>query len=253
MRLLSLPSNRPAWIQGIRKVPLAILSEQKHPAHGRHLPALVGRNQAQSLQVSAGELADGCERLGSRSEVQGFRVEVRHRLLIEGFPTPESAEFLSHLSVGPPVGGAYPHVHTVGRTFSLEVMRAARARVDLYCQHLGAAPGQDLDFRHEPGDDQVADQVRQALLQIQRLAYAADMPAPVLNAEEQRPAGRVREGNDRLEHTLRRGQIALELQRLALGALKQLDEVHALGSVLGSLRACNASESDAKRCLGCTA
>jgi hypothetical protein len=42
---------------------------------GRGFAALVVSDQSQRLQVAAGELAVGCERLGSRSEVERFRVE----------------------------------------------------------------------------------------------------------------------------------------------------------------------------------
>jgi len=42
-------------------------------------------------EVAAGELADAGEGLGSRSEVQRFRVEPGHRLLVEALPAREAA------------------------------------------------------------------------------------------------------------------------------------------------------------------
>src|SRR2546426_6190912 len=148
---------------------------------------------------------------------------------------PEAAELLDQLGVCPPVGRAHPHVDAAGEPVPLEVVRAPRARVDLDRQHLRTTPGQDLDFRHEPRNDQVADQVRQALLQIERLSYTADVPLSVLHTQGQYPAGRVGKGNDRLQRALRRGELALKLEGLALGALEDLDEVHGLRSLLGSL------------------
>jgi hypothetical protein len=104
----------------------------------------------------------------------------------------------------------------------------------LHGQHLRATPRQDLELRHESGDDVVADQVGEALLQIEGIAHAAHVSALVLDADKQRSARGIGEGDDRLERAVRGGEVALELEGLALRALEQLDEVHALGSVLGS-------------------
>ena len=70
--------------------------------------------------------------------------------------------------------------------------------------------------------------------QIEGIAHAAHVPALVLDADKQRSARGVGEGDDRLERAVRGGEVALELEDLALRALEQLDEVHALGSSLGS-------------------
>ena len=116
------------------------MAEEEHPTHGGHLVPLVGCDEVQGLQVPAGELADRREQLGSSSEIQGLRVESRHRLLVEGFAPPEAAELLDQLAVGPAVGGANPHVHAAVHPLALEVMRAARAWVDLHRQQVGAPP-----------------------------------------------------------------------------------------------------------------
>ncbi len=50
------------------------------------------------------------------------------------------------------------------------------------------------------------------------------MPGPVLHAQEQSPTGRIREGDERLEQPIRRRELSLELQRLSLGVLEQLDQ-----------------------------
>ena len=98
--------------------------------------------------------------------------------------------------------------------------------MDLHRQHLRPPPRQYLDFRHEARGNPVADEVREALLQTERVAYAADVAAPVLDAEQQRAARCVGEGNDRLHHTQGSGEVALELQCLALRPPEDLDEVH---------------------------
>lgn len=61
----------------------AVLAEENHAAHGWHLPPQVGAHDPQGLQVAAAEGAEGCKRLGSRSEVDGFLAEARKRLLVE--------------------------------------------------------------------------------------------------------------------------------------------------------------------------
>ena len=112
----------------------------------------------------------------------------------------------------------------------------------MHRQYLGPPPGQDLDLGQEPGSDPVTDEVGQAFLQIQRVTHAADMPALVLYAEQQRPARGVGKRHDRLERTRRRRQVALELERLAFGAFEDLHEGHYLGSLLRSLGVDEASD-----------
>ena len=51
----------------------------------------------------------------SHSEVEDFRVEPRHQLLVEHLAPRVAAEFLDHLGVGPAVGGANPHVYATGQ------------------------------------------------------------------------------------------------------------------------------------------
>ena len=113
-------------------------------------------------------------------------------------------------------------------------MRAPRARVHLHRQHLSATPRKDLELWEDSRDDVVANQARQALLHLERIAHAAHVPALVLDADKQHSARGVGKGDDCLERTLRGGEIALELEGLAFRTLEQLDEIHALGSLLGS-------------------
>jgi len=62
---------------GVGEVALAIAAEQEDATDGGHLASLVIRHEAESLEIAAGDPADGRERLGSGSEIQRFRVEVR--------------------------------------------------------------------------------------------------------------------------------------------------------------------------------
>ena len=88
----------------VREVPFALRAEENHPAHGRDLPALVVGEESQRLQVAPCELAKGCERLGSGSEVEGFRVEPRQGLLVESLAPREASQFLDQVGVGATVG-----------------------------------------------------------------------------------------------------------------------------------------------------
>ena len=71
---------------GIGKVPLAVMAEEDHAAHGRHRLPLVIAHEPQGLQIAVVEGTQGCERLGSRSEVDGFRAEPRQGLFVETLP-----------------------------------------------------------------------------------------------------------------------------------------------------------------------
>jgi len=88
--------------------------------------------------------------------------------------------------------------------------------MDLQRQHMRPAPGEDLDLGDDTRADAVADEAGDPLLDIQRVQYATDVPTSVLDANEQRAARGVGECHDRLERPVRRGEVALELQGLAL-------------------------------------
>lgn len=97
--------------------------------------------------------------------------------------------------------------------------------MDQHGQDLRAAPGEDLDLGHEPGVDPVADEAGQPLLHVQRIRYAANVAASVLDTDQQRPIRGVGERHDRLQGPVGRGEIALEFQRLALRALENILQV----------------------------
>jgi hypothetical protein len=62
---------------------------------------------------------------------------------------------------------------------------------------VGAAPREDLDFRHQARSDPVAHQIRESLLHVKRLADAANMASLVFHADQQCPAGGADGGDDR--------------------------------------------------------
>jgi hypothetical protein len=76
----------PGLDPGIGKVPRSVMAEEDHAAHGRHLLPLVVAHEPQGLQIAAAKGAERCERLGSRSEVDGFRAEPRQELLVQTLP-----------------------------------------------------------------------------------------------------------------------------------------------------------------------
>jgi hypothetical protein len=106
------------------------------------------------------------------------------------------------------------------------VVWPAWAWVDVHRHNGGTAPRENLDLRHQARSDRVADQVRESLLQIKRIADAANVASPVFHADQQCPAGGIGEGDDRLQDAVRRRELSLELEGLAFGPFEDLDELH---------------------------
>jgi hypothetical protein len=98
----------------------------------------------------------------------------------------------------------------------------------LHGQDVSAAPRQDLQLGHQPRNDVVANQIGQALFQVQWVAHTAHVSRSILDADEQRAARRVGERNQGLQRALRGGEVALEFQRLALCTLEEVEEIHML-------------------------
>ena len=89
------------------------------------------------------------------------------------------------------------------------------------------------------GDTAADTQVRHPFPVGERVGNPDNLARPVLDADQDRPAGSVRECDHRAQQPLRRGQIALELEDLALGAAEDFGAVHRAGSSLGSgMRPC---------------
>jgi len=107
----------------------------------------MGGKELKRLHVAFREFPSGIEGLGSSSEVEGFRVEVRHWLLVVCLPACGTAELLQHLGIGAAVGGAKANVGTGFRALALEIVRPSSIRVHLYGDELRALPRMDLDLR----------------------------------------------------------------------------------------------------------
>ena len=67
----------PGLDPGVGKVSKAIDPEKKDPADRRYQPSLVRSKKPKCLQIAPRQSPRRCERLGSSSEVDGFRVERR--------------------------------------------------------------------------------------------------------------------------------------------------------------------------------
>lgn len=63
----------------------------------------------------------------------------------------------------------------------------------------------------------IADQVRDALLEDERRHHAANLAGPVLDTQKHGIAGGVRKSDDGSQESVRAGNLALELERLADG------------------------------------
>ena len=91
---------------------------------------------------------------------------------------------------------------------------------------MGAPPRQDFQLRDQAREDAVADQTGQPLFHVQRLTYAPHVTGHVFHTDQQDAARRVGERHNGSQHPIRRGQIALELKRLAFRALEDIQKIH---------------------------
>ena len=174
----------------------------------------------------AGQRARRGERLGSNSEVDRFRVERGERSCIERLASGITAHLGNQCRVGQPVGGSDPRVGAALQPVARQIVRTRGAREHFYRYHLGVAVAQQFHVRKEPWLDRVADQVDHALLQVERVAYSADVPGAVLDADQNDTAGGIGKRDDGAKKPGRRGEIPLELQVLALGLAQDLGEFH---------------------------
>ncbi len=84
----------------VRKMSQAVHPEKQHAADRRRQPPLMGREQPQGFEVAARQLPNRGKELGSRSEVQSFRVQRRQRLLIERLAASEALHFRDEQRIG---------------------------------------------------------------------------------------------------------------------------------------------------------
>ncbi len=180
-------------------MPRTVRAEEKDSANGGDLAAMVQRQQPQCLQVTPGQLAQRRKRLGSHSEVDRFRVEFRHRLFVKCRAPRETLHLGNERVVGPAVGGTHPHVGPGLRPHLGKVVRAGGAREHLNRHNVRLAVGVDFEVRQQARRDRIAHQIGEALFEGERLSNTAHLPRAILDAQQDRPAGRVGEGDDRLQ------------------------------------------------------
>lgn len=222
---LVVSTKTPSLNPGIGEIPFSPFAEKHHPADSGHRTPLMLDDQPQRLQVASREHAHRRKRLGSSSEVQRFRVEIRHRLLIIGFAASEAPQFLDQLPVGAAIGRTDSHIDAV-QPGTLEMMRASCARIHLHGHDMSAAPRQNLQFRDKTRQNVVAHHAGQAFLHIQRRTHTNHVAGTVFHTNQDDDASRVRKRHNGAQHSIRRRQVALELKCLAFRALQEIKEVH---------------------------
>ena len=98
--------------------------------------------------------------------------------------------------------------------------------MDLDPQHVGVAPGQELQAGNQTRSDPVTDQVREPLFEIERFAHPPDVVRRILHADQQRASRRIGEGRDGPQRRGGGRQIALELEDFSFGTLEGGEEIH---------------------------
>lgn len=217
---------------GVGVAAFSLATKQQQPSYGGDAPALMARHQAKRLQIGPPKAPKRCERLGSRSEVDRFRVEIRNWLLIVGFAASESAQLRDQLRIGSSIGRAHADVDTGAEAFTSQIVGPNGTGMHLDRNHVAPTPSDDLQLGDQSGSDVVADQIRQTLFEIERLLDSAHMVRPILDADEHGATGGVGEGHEASQHALGGREIALELEGLSLGPLQELEQIHELRSIL---------------------
>jgi hypothetical protein len=105
-------------------------------------------------------------------------------------------------------------------------MRSKLAELHADNQQLGSAPRNDSDVRDQARFNAVGDQAGKLLLIGKRGRRTHNSPCLVLDPDNEHSAGGIRERHDRTEHPVRRGQVPLELHRLALRRSQNQLDVH---------------------------
>jgi hypothetical protein len=95
----------------------------------------------------------------------------------------------------------------------------------VYSQQMRAAPRQDLYLWDEPRRDRMGNQICNTLFFREGVGYTQDSTCFVLDADQESPAGSIRECDEGADHPVGRGQIALELESLTLGAGEQRERI----------------------------
>jgi len=125
---------------GIRKAVETILGEENISTHGGHLMLLVPGSHPEGPERRGRKLSQGCEQLGSNSEVECFSAQLRDGLLVEGAEIGKAAHLLHLGRVGAAVGRADTHENALVGSEPREVVRARPTGIDPRRQHLLLTP-----------------------------------------------------------------------------------------------------------------
>ena len=181
----------------------AVGPEEQQAADGRNVPPLTGRRQTKRVEIGGPEGPDVRERGRRLVEAHRLGLELRHGLLVERLPAREAAHLGEHFPVSSTVRRTDSHVRPLFESGPGEVVWTEPAGVHADGQYVRAPESDELDVRQQPRQDRVADEARDPFLQGKRVAHAANGPAAVLDADQNRSAGRVGESDDRPEHSAR--------------------------------------------------
>ena len=125
---------------------------------------LVLRGNAQRAQRLRGELPVRGKQLGSSSEVNGFRVQVRDSLLVKRVHPVPAFQLLNLKCVGFTIRGANAYEDAIVWSQPLQIMGACVAGVYLDRQNIQVPPRHHFDLRYEAWPYRIGDKVCELLL-----------------------------------------------------------------------------------------
>ena len=160
---------------GIREPGEPVPTEKKKPADRRHLTALVFRGDSQSAPRLGGQLPIRCKELGSSSEVNGFRLQVRDGLLVKRVHPVPPLQLFDLQCLSPSIGRAHADENSGIGSQPFQVVRARVAGVDLNGQHIEIPPRHHVGIRNEARADRVGDEVCEFLFRCKHVGHAADV------------------------------------------------------------------------------
>jgi hypothetical protein len=101
-----LPREATSLQPRVRKAVKPILSEKEKSAHGWNLMSLVFGSDSKVAKCRWRQFPDRCKQLGSSSEVERFRVQIRNGLLVKRFELAKPTHFSNLRDVCAPICGS---------------------------------------------------------------------------------------------------------------------------------------------------
>jgi hypothetical protein len=119
---------QPRIWEAVKSVP----SEKEKSADGRNLASVVFGSDSQVAKSGWRQFPDRCKQLGSSSEVERFRVQIRDGLLVKRFELAKPTHFSNLRDVGTPICGSQANEDARFRPKTLKVVGARRTWVNLH-------------------------------------------------------------------------------------------------------------------------